>query len=357
MKEEAIILMEPGAAVNGNRLSEDAELRETCEDIFLAQLQLAKPQEQLPDVEAKLEEFHDHVRKHRRLRPYVWSVMAAAAAIVAAVYILRPKEQPVEVQPTAMVFVADHQQKPVTVQTADGTPVPVQIVRKKNKPDATVVIGQMELQIEEQLELSVPHGESLQLLLPDGTRVYLHPGSRLVYPSAFVGNSRQVRLTGEAYFCVAHDASRPFMVNTPQGVVCDYGTEFNVSTRMGEQTEVVLVEGSVGVTPAMGREQLLTPGQKCSMSNGQCSVSEIDVDPYISWRDGYFHFEEATLGEILKELGRYYNLSVVSYHPDLLRYRMRFIIPRDSGADYAVKMLNRMGKVSLTLDGDSIIAH
>lgn len=357
MKEEATILMEPGATVNGNRLSDDPELRETCEDIFLAQLALARKQEPQPDVEAKLAEFHDRVKKHHSLWPYVWSAMAVAAALVAAVFVLRPKEQPAESQATATVFAADQLQRPVTVKTVSGATVPVQIVRKKDKPDATVVIGEMEMQIEEQLELSVPHGESLQLQLPDGTRVYLHPGSRLVYPCAFVGASRQVQLTGEAYFCVAHDASRPFVVSTPQGVVCDYGTEFNVSTRMGDQTEVVLVDGSVGVTPAGGREQLLTPGQKCSMSNGQSMVSEIDVDPYVSWRDGYFHFEEATLGDILKELGRYYNLSVVSYHPELLRYRMRFIIPRDSGADYAVKMLNRMGKVSLTLDGDSIIAN
>lgn len=357
MTEEAIMLMEPGAMVNRGQidcLAHEPDLRETCEDIFLAQLVLAQKQEQVPNVEAKLTEFHDRVDKHRRMRPIVWTAIAMAAATLAAVFFLRPKEQPAEAQPTAVVFAADNSQQQVTVETVSGTPVPVKVVRKQDKADATVVIGQTELQIEEQLALSVPQGESLQLLLPDGTHVYLHPGSRIVYPNVFTGSSRQVKLTGEAYFCVAHDPQHPFLVSTPQGTICDYGTEFNVSARTDGLTEVVLVEGSVGVTPTDGKEQMLVPGQKCYMEESQCTVEEANTDPYISWRDGYFHFEETTLREILEELGRYYNYNVECPNSYLLNYRMRFIIPRNQDVAYAVMMLNRMGKVKVSLRGNTI---
>lgn len=364
MIDEAIEMMQPGADLSDDqvaRLETDGPLRETCEDIFTAQTVLARQTVPQPDAEAALRRFH-HRQQAAKHRPSAVRVvrlagwLTAAAALIAAVLILRPQSQPAEEPQPQTVFAAVSATQPVLV-TAEGKTAPVAVARKKGKADATVVIGNEQFPLDEHLQLSVPYGGSLFVKLPDGTDVYMHPNSRLVYPNSFTGSKREVQLTGEAYFCVVYDAAHPFVVSTPQGEIRDYGTEFNVETVGDDRTEVVLVQGRVGVTPVGSQELMMRPGQMMTVENGSTTVREVDVTPYESWRDGYFHFEEVPLSEILAELGRYYNLSVVSYHPQHLSYRMRFIIPRDCGADYAVEMLNRMGKVSLTLDGDRIVAN
>ena len=369
MIDEAIELMQPDAEVTDGqiaRLEADDQLREVCEDIFTAQTVLARQTLPQPDVEAALSRFHERhgggssqlSPRARLVRLSAW--IAVAAALVGAVLLFRPhhpsRQEPVAVPVSEVVFTAATTPVQPTVQTATGKSIPVIIARQKGQTDATVTIGNEQFALDEQLQLTVPYGSALQMGLPDGTRVHLHPGARLVYPVRFTGSQRQVQLTGEAYFCVAHDTEHPFVVSTPHGEVRDYGTEFNIETT-SNRTDVVLVKGSVGVTPHGGQEQMLRPGQMMKLTGGEATIEEVDEAPYESWRDGYFHFEEALLAEILAELGRYYNISVVSYHPEHLNYRMRFIIPRDHDVAYAVKMLNRMGKVSLTLDGDQIIAY
>ena len=202
--------------------------------------------------------------------------------------------------------------------------------------------------------MEIPLGSSMQLTLGDGTRVYMHPGARLVYPECFVGHERRVILTGEAYFCVTHDASCPFVVSTPQGDVCDYGTEFNVNASE-RQTEVVLVEGSVGVTSHSGQEYLLKPGQKLSMDAARWTVENTDTDPFLAWRDGYFYYDQQMLGDIVKQLVAFYNLKLECYNQDLLSLRLRYIVPRNSTPQYAVEILNRLQKGHIFLEGNSII--
>ena len=375
MTEEAIKLMEPGAEANDEliaRIEQDAELREACVDVLMATTLIACDREQVPDVEAALRRQHlrqSAVRPSvRRGRRYLWAALAAAAVLVGAVFLVRLGGSQHESAPADLIFAAEEGPRQVTAQTSSGETVAMKVVRRHQAADATIVMGQQELQLEEPLVLSVPQGEALQLSLADGTKVYLHPGSRLVYPTKFADTERWVRLSGEAYFCVAPAVGHPFVVETPQGVIRDYGTEFNVNTRSHQSNaaaaddrsavEVVLVKGSVGVTPNDGTEQLMKPGELCRLTDdGKCSVEEVDVEPYVSWRDGYFHFEEATLRDIVTELARYYNLNVSCGQPDRLHCRMRFIIPRNRPADYAVELLDRMGNAHVSLQGTTIVVE
>ena len=155
------------------------------------------------------------------------------------------------------------------------------------------------------------------LTLPDGSLVHLNYNTRVIYPERFVGDSRDVYLEGEAYFMVAKDRRHPFIVHTEQGEARVYGTEFNVCTRT-EQTEVVLVEGSVGVTPTGGSEQMMMPGQMATLDAHGSTLGTVDVEPYVAWNTGEFVFTDEPIGHIMEVLGRWYGRTVV-YASDELR--------------------------------------
>jgi len=167
-------------------------------------------------------------------------------------------------------------------------------------------------QLAEARRITTYQDKEYWVTLDDGTLVHLNYDSRLIYPEKF-GDRRDVILEGEAYFMVAKDKSRQFVVHTPQGDVKVYGTEFNVNTRSkgGDGNDngglsVVLVNGSVSFTPARGKEQMLTPGQELSIVNAQLSINEVDTAPYVAWNEGKFFFEEWPLERIMEVMARWY---------------------------------------------------
>lgn len=151
------------------------------------------------------------------------------------------------------------------------------------------------------------------MVLDDGTYVHLNYNTKLVYPNHFVGSERKVKLTGEAYFVVAPDAKkRPFIVETDNGDVHDYGTEFNVNT-MKEKgvTSVVLVKGKVGVSSKHGKEYLLKPGDMATLKAGRTpGIQQVDVNLYTSWNTGNFLFDGCTLQDLMEVISHWYNMKV-----------------------------------------------
>ena len=171
--------------------------------------------------------------------------------------------------------------------------------------------------------ITTKHDKEFWLTLDDGTLVHLNYNTRLIYPEEFGRGDRNVILDGEAYFMVAKDKSRPFIVHTPQGDVKVYGTEFIVNTRDRQQhdaeesaentlTTVVLVRGSVSFTPNNGSEIMMTPGQQICINAQQTSVTlrEVDTAPYIAWNEGKFFFEEWPLERIMQVISRWYGREV-----------------------------------------------
>lgn len=160
-------------------------------------------------------------------------------------------------------------------------------------------------------ELVTETGKEFWMFLDDGTRIHLNNGTRLKYPMHFDQHDRTVYLDGEAYFEVAHDASRPFRVVTDHGIISDYGTAFNVNTQDKKgSTQVVLVEGRVGVTPIGGKEHMMRPGQKCTLTAGICTTEHIDVEPYIAWNTGRYVFNDCPMEQLMQVLGRWYGKRV-----------------------------------------------
>ncbi len=184
-----------------------------------------------------------------------------------------------------------------------------------NKQDSNLLVFQSEI-IEKLAAkpnvLATATGEEFQVVLPDGTHVWLNSQSRLTFPSSFRGKkNREVRLEGEAYFEVAHDKSHPFKVFSNNQEIKVLGTHFNVQAYAGQNTsKTTLLEGSVLVS-IDNQSILLQPLEQAQCSEGQLrKVSDVDVESVIAWKQGYFVFDNK-LSEITDVLQRWYDVSFV----------------------------------------------
>jgi hypothetical protein len=166
--------------------------------------------------------------------------------------------------------------------------------------------------------LVVPYGKRSVITLVDGTKIWLNSGSKLVYPAQFASGEREVYLEGQAYFSVTHAADHPFFVHTKNMKVQVFGTEFDISAYNDDaQTSAVLVSGSVELTANTGslfrsKKTKMVPGTRTVYTPGNLSLvsQQVKVEQYVAWKDGYLALDKAPLGEILKQLSRYYNVSI-----------------------------------------------
>ncbi|SEM26129.1 FecR family protein [bacterium A37T11] len=168
------------------------------------------------------------------------------------------------------------------------------------------------------LSLSTPKGGQYQVILEDGTKVWLNAASTLKYPSRFSGDTREVFLEGEAFFEVKK-SNAPFIVKSKNQAVLVLGTEFNLSSYADEKwTKTTLVSGAVQVTSYEEKgstnpstPQKLIPGQQAKNTNGQIAVKTVDITSEIAWRYGKFMFTDKPFKQVMNELARWYNLEVV----------------------------------------------
>lgn len=161
--------------------------------------------------------------------------------------------------------------------------------------------------------LSAPRGGQFPFVLEDGTRVWLNAASSLRFPTAFTGDKREVYLEGEAYFEVAPDAHKTFLVNTGGEQIQVLGTDFNVNAYTDEpEIKTTLVSGSVKII----REQastLLQPGEIASIrEDGKISrtLDEAAADASVAWRNGYFSFEEDDIQTVMRQISRWYDVEI-----------------------------------------------
>jgi len=157
-----------------------------------------------------------------------------------------------------------------------------------------------------------PRGSKvIDMTLADGSKVWLNAGSSLTYPVSFIGNERKVSITGEAYFDVVHDASKPFIVNDGAVNIKVLGTQFNVNAfRDDDNTiKVTLLQGSVRINNGEATG-LLKPGQQARVNKEVNVVSDVDLDMVMAWKNGYFQFDKASLQDIMKQISRWYDVDV-----------------------------------------------
>ncbi len=161
--------------------------------------------------------------------------------------------------------------------------------------------------------LSVPRGSAIaSIVLSDGTKVYLNAASSLTYPVAFTGSDRRVQITGEAYFEVAKDKSRKFVVTSGAITTEVLGTHFNINTYPDEETaKVTLLEGSVKVSEG-SLNTIIKPGDQAAIEGDKLHVNEsVDVDQVMSWKNGVFNFNNASCETVMRQLARWYDIEIL----------------------------------------------
>ena len=205
--------------------------------------------------------------------------------------------------------------------------------------------------------ISTPKGGQYQLTLSDGTRVWLNAASSLRFPATFSGRERKVELTGEGYFEVAKNKEKPFEVSVNNAVVTVLGTHFNINAYSDERVvKTTLLEGSVKVTKG-NAGALITPGEQARINNstGEITVKEeVDLDEAVAWKNGKFIFNDADIKSIMRQLEKWYDVSVI-YDKEVPDEEFVGSISRNVNVSQILEMLEKTGSVNFEIKGRTII--
>jgi ferric-dicitrate binding protein FerR (iron transport regulator) len=206
--------------------------------------------------------------------------------------------------------------------------------------------------------ISTAKGRLWQLVLPDGSRVWLNAASSIRYPITFAGSDREVEITGEAYFEVKHNARQPFRVKVGSQEIEDIGTAFNVNAYTDEPViKTTLLEGSVKISsannssPITHNSSLITHNSICQLSiagqqadlrpDGQLQVvKESDAAQAIAWKNGLFSFTDADLQTVMRQLARWYNVEV-KYEGEIPRRDFNGEIGKSLTLDQVLRVLTK----------------
>jgi ferric-dicitrate binding protein FerR (iron transport regulator) len=213
--------------------------------------------------------------------------------------------------------------------------------------------------------ISTARGNQYQLLLPDGSKVWLNAESSVRFPVAFHGKERRVEITGEVFFDVVHNSKMPFAVVANGVEVQDLGTQFNVNAYKNEEgVKTTVVEGKVNIQLAIGNKQktidnrqsaILVPGQQAQVNDrGAIKViKDADVDAAVAWKNGQFMFAGNSIQSVMRQLERWYDIEV-SYAPNVSTEEYIGTITRFSNISAVLNMLERTGTVRFELKGKKV---
>lgn len=210
-------------------------------------------------------------------------------------------------------------------------------------------------------ELTVPYGKNFELVLADGSHIYLNAGSSLRYPVQFLpGQPRDVFLDGEAFFEVARDNDRPFTVVTEKMNTRVYGTRFNVTSYRNEgNTYTVLVDGSVGVyrpedRPHKDAVQKIVPGQRAWIENQGIAIEEVNVHKYTAWTSGELYFLNDRFDIILRKLERHFNVSINNTYMDSNKEQLTSSFKEGESLETVLGILKKLQPFNYKRQGDVI---
>lgn len=194
----------------------------------------------------------------------------------------------------------------------------------------------------------------VDMTLSDGSRVWLNAGSSVTYPVTFIGKERKVSIDGEAYFEVAHDAQKPFIVTKGEMETRVLGTHFNIKAYDEEnEIRVTLLEGSVFIkNNASGN--ILKPGQQALVKNGIKVDSDVDLEAVMAWKNGRFIFQGSGTEETLREIARWYDVEL-EFRGKPVEQRFGGDISRNVEASKVFEMLENTGALHVKIEGKRII--
>ncbi len=202
--------------------------------------------------------------------------------------------------------------------------------------------------------IETPVGGQYQIVLPDGTKVWLNSSSSLQYPVRFAANERKVVLDGEAYFEVRSDKKKPFRVVSEGQTVEVLGTKFNVNTYKDEPTvKTTLLEGSVKVSLA-SISKILCPGEQASTTGQNIEISLVDTEQVVAWYKGDFVFDGVELKSIMRQISRWYDVEVI-YQQDVGNVKFGGSISRSKDIQEVLKILAMTKGVNFKVEGRRVL--
>lgn len=206
-------------------------------------------------------------------------------------------------------------------------------------------------------KIVTPVSGEYQLVLPDGTKVWLNADSYLEFPSKFSSKYRKVIAKGELYFDVASNKDWPFIVESNGMELKVLGTEFNLRSYTDEENIVsTLVEGSVEIRNTKGDALLLKPGRKATLNRTDLKMSEdkADIKAITAWKNGKFIFEDERIEEIMHYMSRWYEINVFFDSPEVKRKRFSLDIPRYATVNEILDLLEATGEISFEVNNKII---
>jgi ferric-dicitrate binding protein FerR (iron transport regulator) len=269
-----------------------------------------------------LEEITHH--KVVRITRWRWAAAAAVILLLGSIYFIRttPSHNITSiVKNTTTTDVAPGTNKAI-LTLANGDVVTLDSAGNKVITQGKTVVRQKNGQLQYAAQntgeaivyntLTVPRGGQFNIVLPDGSHVWLNAASSLKYPTTFNGTRRMVEIQGQGYFEVAKNTKQPFLVKVNNMEVQVLGTSFDVMAYVDEKSvNTTLVEGAVNVHQGSISQRLL-PGQQAVLDpvTGAITVHPADVDQVIAWKTGFFEFDNASLSDIMRQLSRWYDIDV-----------------------------------------------
>jgi transmembrane sensor len=310
----------------------------------------AKEKKLLANIQARLD------LRPRKVVPLIYKISVAASLLVfisVGVYFLKNKPvEPAAKNNIAQDVAPGHNQATLTL--ANGQKILLtkglngQIATQHN---TSVNVSQNNITYqaanEDQISyntLTTNRGEQspYPLVLADGTKVWLNAESSITFPTAFNTKERVVRITGEAYFEVKHNAAQPFKVQTANQTVEDIGTSFNVNAYTDEAaTRTTLIEGSVKIN-----QLILKPGEQTDGSK----VTTVNTDTYTAWKDGNFHFEGDDIKTIMRQLSRWYDIDV-TYQGKVTNQGFYADISRHKNISAVLSIIEKTKALSFKVEG------
>lgn len=294
---------------------------------------------------------------NRKIRIRIWPRIAVAAALLAIITTLLLYRQPASLQMAAepapggnkAVLTLSNGEQIVLDEAANGQLAIQQqtVISKTADGEITYNAGKA---IDTNLvynTVTTPRGGQYHLVLSDGTDIWLNAASSITYPAKFSGKNREVEITGEVYFKVSPDAGKPFRVKSRDQQIEVLGTQFNINAYTDEAaTSTTLVEGSVMVHAGHARKTL-EPGQQAIRENNGIKVVPADIRSQTAWKDGYFHFVDADIKTVMRQISRWYDVEVVFEGP-VTNETFTGRISRDRSISQVLKIVQESKSIQLT---------
>ena len=312
-------------------------------------------------------------REHGRKRLFLSWVAAASVVVIAGISVFLLLDRETDVVNLPVVEKIEPGKATVTLEMASGLKYRLDtlssVVRnnranvafdnnggvlKVKEQDST---GQLRQEVGRNV-INVPYGGTYTVELCDGTKVYLNSGTKLEFPSRFDGNVRSVSLKGEAYFEVARNERKPFVVEVDEMKVKVLGTAFNVKSYVDEPgIYTTLVQGSVAILRDGQPEKKIKPGEQAyyNKSVGTLSVSPVDVDEFTAWKDGLFCFKDIDLEEILRIVSRWYDLEIFYMNQEAKSVVYSGKMPMYSSVEDVLRKFEISGDVRFELKGRTLM--